>query len=996
MTKQELALENSAQRIATGLLTIDIGKRTACGKHPVELVKKLKKVRQLHKIFIYEYSKTNSNLSLLQKIVNLITFYLNNYLVKGNLIVSEIELVPIPSRFFQFIITGDGSIAISFLQLTDTPNSYGGHGGKLVRVNSSETGLEFFYSSLSRPQEETLRWSALVNTNEEGRKEVIRPEWVNWNPLLFVDSAIGLLVNIDYTIRPTGGFILKETGNVPLVYDGQIIRAVGFEPYITSPLPEIIVHPLTQSVLTGNDITLVVTTINALTFQWYKNGNLLTGETHSYLTITDFQADDEATYTVKAINGVGEVMSDGAVLTRKVFLNVQKSGTAQRNNCSGEGYTGSVVTYVVQAGTHQSYISQALADAEAQAAVESGKQAYANSNGTCIAPTLYWNTIQSVNATRNNCGENQMGSTVAYVIEANTRSSLVSVEEANAIALADANAGAQAYANANGVCSAVPTFGNVLKQQDFQKNNCQVGEGSMVTYTVNANTYYRNSQIEADNRALQDLMDNGQAYANAQGICNITYYEVTPSYGINGDNSVGACTVGTETEKLYTTRPSGKIEVGDWFYKDGVDGKEVFYTQPFPIGTDLSFYWISYVEDGINIWVKMAYDSGVWPNSGDLVMEKGVCQELVTYWNTEQSATATKQCPQGQTGSEETFVVEANTVSSTISQEDANNQAYMETALGAQAHANSVGTCTATPAPELLYLNSLPEQTGINLTGFAGSFGMRRVLNGNDVSINNTPLQNYFVGLNINRYGVSPYITSFYPQVAITTNPDTSDLLIKFKNGDTILDAIIVFRGATGEYKYKEGNEEYTGTNIDITYEFLPEYFLLSQGTFAISEDSPQDVCINTLGQDGSLYTTREDLIVFIGDWLYEFGSGGIVPYIRPTYEGAPDFYYVSYMQGEDRVWLELQYGTGIPNVQGDVITNKGICGEGGGGGAQCISYTFTPEGGESYSVEYFECGGQFQSFTSSTPTTVCTDGSYSITSGSPSVSMNGPCGEII
>lgn len=66
----------------------------------------------------------------------------------------------------------------------------------------------------------------------------------------------------------------------------------------------------------------------------------------------------------------------------QTFYNVAKSGTFTRNNCSA-GYIGSTVTYTVPAGTYTSLISQADADAKAQADVNANGQNYANSTGTC-------------------------------------------------------------------------------------------------------------------------------------------------------------------------------------------------------------------------------------------------------------------------------------------------------------------------------------------------------------------------------------------------------------------------------------------------------------------------------------------------------------------------------------------------------------------------------------------------------------------------------------
>ena len=68
------------------------------------------------------------------------------------------------------------------------------------------------------------------------------------------------------------------------------------------------------------------------------------------------------------------------------YSSVAKSGSATRNNC-GSGCTGSSVTYTVAAGKYKSCVSQSDADSQAQRDVDSNKQSYANSHGSCTCPS---------------------------------------------------------------------------------------------------------------------------------------------------------------------------------------------------------------------------------------------------------------------------------------------------------------------------------------------------------------------------------------------------------------------------------------------------------------------------------------------------------------------------------------------------------------------------------------------------------------------------------
>jgi hypothetical protein len=52
--------------------------------------------------------------------------------------------------------TGSGSGVSTFTELTDTPSSYLGHGGKTLRVTGTEDGLEFIDSVLNISESDTF------------------------------------------------------------------------------------------------------------------------------------------------------------------------------------------------------------------------------------------------------------------------------------------------------------------------------------------------------------------------------------------------------------------------------------------------------------------------------------------------------------------------------------------------------------------------------------------------------------------------------------------------------------------------------------------------------------------------------------------------------------------------------------------------------------------------------------------------------------------------
>jgi len=71
-----------------------------------------------------------------------------------------------------------------------------------------------------------------------------------------------------------------------------------------------------------------------------------------------------------------------------VYWNTEQTGTAVKNDCE-TGFRGSAVTFTVAASLYSSTISQTAANNPAIAAVDAGKQAYANTNGSCTIAAPY-------------------------------------------------------------------------------------------------------------------------------------------------------------------------------------------------------------------------------------------------------------------------------------------------------------------------------------------------------------------------------------------------------------------------------------------------------------------------------------------------------------------------------------------------------------------------------------------------------------------------------
>lgn len=81
---------------------------------------------------------------------------------------------------------------------------------------------------------------------------------------------------------------------------------------------------------------------------------------------------------------------------------------------------------------------------------------------------------------------------------------------------------------------------NTALSTDFTRNNCQTGwTGSKVIYIVPAGKYSSKvSQQDADAMAKKDIEDNGQNYANTNGICTAPAKKITATITVYSDGSI--------------------------------------------------------------------------------------------------------------------------------------------------------------------------------------------------------------------------------------------------------------------------------------------------------------------------------------------------------------------------------------------------------------------------------------------------------------------------
>ena len=193
--------------------------------------------------------------------------------------------------------------------------------------------------------------------------------------------------------------------------------------------------------------------------------------------------------------------------------------------------TSSAINAGVNVGLTSDYLKNALVGPP-----DIGANEYIGSNPP---PAFYYNSQITAVATKNDCGPGYTGTTVTYTVPAKKYSSSISQVDADNKALEDLNVNKQANANANGTCTiasqttsqAGPPYFNTQISVSVTKNDCGTGyTGSTIIYTVEAKKYSSTqTQLRADNKALDDLNMNKQAYANANGTC-IPIAQTGPPY----------------------------------------------------------------------------------------------------------------------------------------------------------------------------------------------------------------------------------------------------------------------------------------------------------------------------------------------------------------------------------------------------------------------------------------------------------------------------------
>lgn len=174
------------------------------------------------------------------------------------------------------------------------------------------TDLDYWVEFRTRyPANTTLDDGVLIYTSNDAHTDEAL-KLLDMNPATSSFNDAGLDMGESFTI--TGGR-WKITVNSQSGSGADSYLNVSFE---DARAPSITTQPFDASAKYGESLTLTVSAIGpSLSYQWFKDGVSLSGETGSSLSISDFQEDDKGDYHVVVTNIYGSATSNTAALSQK-------------------------------------------------------------------------------------------------------------------------------------------------------------------------------------------------------------------------------------------------------------------------------------------------------------------------------------------------------------------------------------------------------------------------------------------------------------------------------------------------------------------------------------------------------------------------------------------------------------------------------------------------------------------------------------------------------
>jgi len=141
----------------------------------------------------------------------------------------------------------------------------------------------------------------------------------------YASSSEQINANYDFANSNITGFLNpNDPGALPSMNITVYTMGTYIAPIPTPPAPVFSLQPTTPlTIVEGYTMTLSATASDTTSYQWYKNGVAISGETTSTLTIANFGSTDAGTYKVTAIGAGGSTDSTNSVVIYDVGVIIQ-------------------------------------------------------------------------------------------------------------------------------------------------------------------------------------------------------------------------------------------------------------------------------------------------------------------------------------------------------------------------------------------------------------------------------------------------------------------------------------------------------------------------------------------------------------------------------------------------------------------------------------------------------------------------------------------------
>ena len=219
----------------------------------------------------------------------------------------------LPDSYVTTLSDGDADTPVNLYAMDQTQVSGRTYAVKLDTGISLgiNTDLDYWVEFRSRyPANPTLDDGILVYTSNNAHDDEAL-KLLDMNPSTSSFSDAGLDMSESFTIA---GGRWKITVNSQSGSGADSYVNVSFA---DARAPAISTQPADTSAKYGASITLSVSATGpGLSYQWYKDGTALSGDTNATLTISDFQESNKGDYHVDITNAYGTVTSNTATLSQ--------------------------------------------------------------------------------------------------------------------------------------------------------------------------------------------------------------------------------------------------------------------------------------------------------------------------------------------------------------------------------------------------------------------------------------------------------------------------------------------------------------------------------------------------------------------------------------------------------------------------------------------------------------------------------------------------------